>query len=47
MSGDNPDMAANATPAQEATYYSIMASMHEGFAGTFNQLDTYLTKIQK
>ncbi len=36
----------NATPAQEATYYSIMANMQEGFAGTFNQLDVYLAKIR-
>ena len=37
----------NATPEQEATYYSMMANMSQGFEGTLNQLDVYLTKIQK
>jgi uncharacterized protein YndB with AHSA1/START domain len=37
----------NATPEQEATYYSIVENMNQGFAGTFNQLETYLAKIQK
>ena len=37
----------NATPEQEATYYSIIENMNQGFAGTFNQLETYLAKIQK
>ncbi len=37
----------NATPEQEATYYSIIANMEQGFAGTFNQLEEFLTKIQK
>jgi len=37
----------NATPEQEATYYSMMANMSQGFGGTLNQLEAYLTKIQK
>jgi uncharacterized protein YndB with AHSA1/START domain len=37
----------NATPEQEATYYSIIENMNQGFAGTFNQLEIYLAKIQK
>ena len=37
----------NATPEQEATYYSMMANMSQGFNGTLNQLEAYLTKIQK
>ncbi|MES1216526.1 MAG: SRPBCC domain-containing protein [Bacteroidota bacterium] len=37
----------NATPEQEATYYSMIANMSQGFAGTLNQLEAYLTKIQK
>lgn len=37
----------NATQEQEATYYSIIENMNQGFAGTFNQLETYLAKIQK
>ncbi|MCF2489433.1 SRPBCC domain-containing protein [Dyadobacter sp. CY347] len=36
----------NATPAQEETYLSIMESMHQGFNGTFDQLETYLAKLQ-
>jgi len=34
----------NATAEQEATYYSIIPNMAQGFAGTFDQLDTYLAK---
>ncbi|MCW3117158.1 MAG: hypothetical protein JWM28_1240 [Chitinophagaceae bacterium] len=40
----------NATPGQEAGYHSIMTSMEEGFNGTFNQLEHYLStqfKIRK
>jgi uncharacterized protein YndB with AHSA1/START domain len=37
----------NATPEQEATYNSIIENMNQGFAGTFIQLEAYLTKIQK
>lgn len=36
----------NATAEQEATYYSIMENMHQGFAGTFDKLDKYLGKLQ-
>ncbi|HVB04333.1 MAG TPA: SRPBCC domain-containing protein [Chitinophagaceae bacterium] len=34
----------NATPEQEATFYSMTTNMSEGFTGTFNQLEAYLTK---
>lgn len=37
----------NATPEQEATYYAMIENMNQGFAGTFDQLDTYLSKIKK
>ncbi len=39
----------NATPEQEATYYSIIPNMEQGFSGTFTQLEAYLanTKLQK
>jgi len=37
----------NATPEQEATYYSMTENMTQGFAGTLNKLEAYLTKIQK
>jgi uncharacterized protein YndB with AHSA1/START domain len=37
----------NATTEQEATYYSMLENMTQGFAGTFNQLEAYLTKTQK
>ena len=37
----------NATPEQEATYYSMIENMYQGFAGTLNQLEAYLAKIQK
>ncbi len=37
----------NATPEQEATYYSIMENMEQGFGNTFNQLETYLATIQQ
>jgi uncharacterized protein YndB with AHSA1/START domain len=36
----------NATAEQEATYYSMKENMSQGFAGTFNQLDDYLEKMQ-
>ena len=36
----------NATPEQEATYHAMITNMQGGFAGTFKQLDAYLTKIQ-
>ena len=36
----------NATAAQEDTYFSIMDSMHQGFGGTFDQLEAYLEKSQ-
>ena len=37
----------NATHEQEATYYSMMANMSQGFEGTLNQLEAYLKKIQE
>lgn len=37
----------NATTEQEATYYSMIENMSQGFTGTLNQLEAYLTKIQK
>jgi uncharacterized protein YndB with AHSA1/START domain len=37
----------NATPAQEATYYSMIANMSQGFEGTLNQLEAHLARIQK
>lgn len=37
----------NATPEQEATYYAMIDNMNQGFAGTLNQLEAYLSKIQK
>ena len=37
----------NATPEQEATFYSMTENISGGFAGTFNQLDAYLAKTQE
>jgi uncharacterized protein YndB with AHSA1/START domain len=37
----------NATAEQESTYYSMIDNMNQGFAGTLNQLEAYLIKIQK
>jgi uncharacterized protein YndB with AHSA1/START domain len=37
----------NATPVQEATFYSMINNISEGFAGTFKQLESYLAKKQK
>ena len=37
----------NSTAEQEATYYSMIENMNQGFAGMFDQLKAYLTKIQK
>jgi len=37
----------NATSEQEATFYSMITNMSQGFEGTLNQLGEYLTKIQK
>lgn len=37
----------NPTPEQEATYNSMFENMSQGFAGTFNQLEAYLAKMQK
>ena len=37
----------NATPEQEAIFYSMTDNLSGGFAGTFNQLEVYLTKKQK
>lgn len=34
----------NATPEQEAVYFSMLANMNQGFAGTFDQLEAYLAK---
>ncbi|MCW3074102.1 MAG: polyketide cyclase [Flaviaesturariibacter sp.] len=34
----------NATPEEEATYFNGHASMQQGFAGTFEQLEAYLAK---
>ena len=36
----------NATPEQEATFYSMITNMSGGFAGTFSQLEAYLAKIE-
>ncbi|WAC14604.1 SRPBCC family protein [Dyadobacter pollutisoli] len=36
----------NATQAQIEIYHSIMDSMHQGFGGTFDQLEAYLGKVQ-
>ena len=36
----------NSTPEQEATYYSMITNMSQGFEGTFAQLDTYLAQAQ-
>lgn len=37
----------NATPEQEATYYSMIANMTQGFTGTLDQLETYLKATEK
>lgn len=37
----------DATPEQETTYYSMFDSMNQGWTGTLNQLETYLTKTTK
>lgn len=37
----------NATAEQEATYYSMIENMNQGFTGTLNQLEAYLAKIHK
>lgn len=34
----------NATPEQEATYFGMTDSMQQGFGGTLDQLETYLSK---
>ena len=36
----------NATPEQEAAFFSMTNNLSGGFAGTFNQLEAYLTKKQ-
>jgi len=36
----------NSTPEQEATYYSMISNMSQGFEGTFSQLDNYLAQAQ-
>lgn len=36
----------NATLEQEATFYSMINNISGGLAGTFNQLEEYLTKIK-
>lgn len=36
----------NATPEQQATYFSILENMAQGFEGTFTQLDAYLAGIK-
>lgn len=36
----------DATAEQEATYLNMRDNMNQGFAGTFNQLDEYLKKVQ-
>ena len=36
----------DATAEQEATYRSMFDGMQQGFAGTFDQLETYLNNIQ-
>jgi uncharacterized protein YndB with AHSA1/START domain len=36
----------NATPEQEATFHSMINNISGGFAGTFSQLEAYLTKKQ-
>ncbi len=35
-----------ATAEQETIYYAMIENMQGGFAGTFNQLDVYLAKVQ-
>jgi uncharacterized protein YndB with AHSA1/START domain len=37
----------NATPEQEATYYSMIENMDQGFKGTFDQLEKFLIKKKK
>jgi len=37
----------NATPEQEATFYSMADNISVGFAGTLNQLETYLIRKQR
>ncbi|MFC0776412.1 SRPBCC family protein [Terrimonas alba] len=37
----------NATAEQEATYYSMIDNMYQGFTGTLNQLEAYISRIQK
>ena len=36
----------NATAEQEATYYSMIENMNQGFVAMFNQLDAYLAKFK-
>lgn len=36
----------NASSAQEETYHSMFKSMEQGFGGTMDQLESYLTSIQ-
>lgn len=35
----------NATNEQETTYYSMIENMSQGYTGTLNQLEAYLSKI--
>lgn len=36
----------NATAEQEETFIKLNQSMNQGYAGTFDQLDTYLVKVR-
>ncbi len=36
----------NASEEEENTYYSMFASMNQGFTGTLNQLEAYLKTVQ-
>ncbi|MGV3601191.1 MAG: SRPBCC family protein [Dyadobacter fermentans] len=36
----------NASPEQEKTFTDLNASMHQGYEGTWGQLDAYLAKVQ-
>ncbi|HVD98864.1 MAG TPA: SRPBCC domain-containing protein [Cytophagaceae bacterium] len=37
----------NSTEEEDKMYYSFMDNMQQGFKGTFDQLDAYLSKIQQ
>lgn len=35
----------NSSEQEENTYYSVFASMNQGFTGTLNQLEAYLLTV--